>query len=111
MLTPLTMYKCEYCKKVFKTQNRHNCKHDPAHKNCLTCKHQMGFDKHEGQYDYYGECVLPPYAMPNCSFKDTEDFGLIFGTELDKSEGDFIDVMWRKQWKLDCPAWELKEES
>jgi hypothetical protein len=34
----LTVYECEYCKKLFRTKNRHDCKKDPAKKNCFTCK-------------------------------------------------------------------------
>ena len=39
------MYECEYCKKLFKTSNRHKCKYDPKLKNCYTCKYNHGFEE------------------------------------------------------------------
>jgi len=32
-------YQCEFCKKEFKTPDRHYCKKNPELKNCFTCKH------------------------------------------------------------------------
>jgi len=104
----ITMYKCPFCNKAFKTPNRHNCKHDPEHKNCITCANQRGFDSFIGQYDYYGNCEIDPYVMPNCEFSKSPEFEEHFSDELEISDGSrfgFIDVMYRNKWKLDCPKW------
>lgn len=37
-------YQCEYCSKEFKTPDRHNCKRDPAKKNCYTCQNNQGWE-------------------------------------------------------------------
>lgn len=29
-------YECKWCGKLFKTPNRHNCRFDPRHHNCLS---------------------------------------------------------------------------
>ena len=36
-------YQCEFCKKEFKTPDRHYCKKNPKLKNCFTCKHLKGW--------------------------------------------------------------------
>lgn len=41
MLKQIVAFKCEYCKKVFKTR-RHDCKFDPDKKNCFSCEHYTG---------------------------------------------------------------------
>lgn len=44
-------YECKYCHKLFAT-TKHDCKWNPKKKNCLTCKHCIGFDKGKGDiYD------------------------------------------------------------
>lgn len=56
-------YQCEFCKKEFKTPNRHYCKFNPELKNCFTCKHLKGW--HEGEEypgDYYREPNYPDCA-------------------------------------------------
>ena len=87
MMTKLTVYKCKWCGKTFKTPNLHDCKFDPDHRNCLSCRHNCGCRKFEMQ----GECdVIPsriicpfhleqdgsdgpnafPYAKGHCQCKD-----------------------------------------
>ena len=58
------MYECEFCKKHFKTPNRHVCKYDPKLKNCFTCKHNKGFNEENEEWEYgtyktiYADCAL-----------------------------------------------------
>lgn len=49
-MIPVTRYQCEYCKKEFKTPNRHYCKFDPKLKNCLSCKHMNGWEYVEDEW-------------------------------------------------------------
>ncbi len=46
----VTRYQCQYCKKDFKTSNRHSCKRDPAKRNCYTCQNNKGWEEDEGIY-------------------------------------------------------------
>ena len=60
----ITVYECEYCKKLFRTSNRHQCKKNPVLKNCFSCKHLKGWqdgEKDDRQYN-------PPY--PACEVED-----------------------------------------
>lgn len=43
-------YECKWCGRLFKTQNRHNCRFNPKHHNCLSCRYCGKFDKHEEDY-------------------------------------------------------------
>lgn len=54
----VTMYQCEYCKKYFKTPDKHRCKYDPKFKNCFSCKHNKGFDSDYINSEYTKE-VFP----------------------------------------------------
>lgn len=47
MVKKLTVWECEHCKKLFKTPNRHDCKKDPAKKNCFSCKWLNGWNDPE----------------------------------------------------------------
>ena len=73
----LTVYECEYCKKLFKTPNRHKCKYNPEMKSCFSCKHNKGF---------YEETIERYYST------HTEEYKTIFvDCELemcDESVGD-----------------------
>ena len=40
----ITMYECPYCKKIFKTPDKHNCKRHPDKKNCFSCKHSEYYE-------------------------------------------------------------------
>lgn len=64
----VTRYQCQFCKKDFKTPNRHHCKFNPELKNCFTCKHCKGW--HEGKiidvgFGPYNGPYEPPY--PDCN--------------------------------------------
>jgi hypothetical protein len=114
---PITMYHCDHCKKVFKTPNRHNCKHDPAHKNCLTCGNLKSWDDFEGQYDYEGRCELPPYVYPECEFARTDEFESLFEEQVERAmrKGEqrygFVNLLYFNKWKLDCPKWVERQEA
>ncbi len=57
----VTRYQCRFCKKDFKTPDRHYCKKNPELKNCFTCKHLKGWDE-----DFvYGEYTRTPW--PDCA--------------------------------------------
>ena len=43
----LTVWECQYCKQLFKTENRHDCKKDPDKKNCFSCKWLNGWKEPE----------------------------------------------------------------
>lgn len=38
-LKKVVRYECRWCRKLFKTPNRHNCRFDPKNHNCLSCRH------------------------------------------------------------------------
>lgn len=42
--TKIDMYKCNYCGRIFKTDNRHKCKFLPELRNCYSCKHCIGIE-------------------------------------------------------------------
>ena len=56
----LKMWECQYCKKLFRTETRHDCKYDPDNKNCFTCEHNKGFFVGDEEYErnVYPECDL-----------------------------------------------------
>ena len=69
----LIRYQCEYCKKLFATPDRHNCKYNPLHKNCYTCANNKGFFKEEDSdgfsriYRYCVECDFSDYDAQDLS--------------------------------------------
>lgn len=79
----VTRYECQFCKKDFKTPDKHYCKFNPELKNCFTCKHLKGWEEGEGNgnygYDYYRE---PNY--PDCEKEcDGWDIEAIKGCNYD----------------------------
>lgn len=72
----VTRYQCQFCKKDFKTPDKHHCKFNPELRNCFTCKHLKGWiDGEEYPGDYYRE---PNY--PDCNVDiDGWDIGVIKG--------------------------------
>lgn len=87
----VTRYECQFCKKDFKTPNRHECKFNPELKNCFTCKYLKGWV--EGEKDYHHGYWNPNY--PDC----------------DVNEGDHWDIEQIKDNKYDmqCESWEEGE--
>lgn len=60
----VTRYECQYCKKDFKTPNRHECKFNPVLKNCFTCKYLKCWDDGEDYSEGYDYNREPNF--PNC---------------------------------------------
>lgn len=79
----LKVWECKWCKKLFKTPNRHCCKMNPAMKNCYTCKNLKGWKSGEA-YN------LSP--CPDCKVKAADDYDL-----------DFIKIL---GYNLKCESWE-----
>lgn len=67
----VTRYECQFCKKDFKTPDKHHCKFNPELRNCFTCKYLKGWLQSEEHYDYgtgYGQ--EPNY--PDCTAISTD---------------------------------------
>ena len=59
-------YECPYCKKVFKTPDKHQCKKNPKLKNCFTCKYLKGWlESEDGTDTGFGFYRDPNY--PDCA--------------------------------------------
>lgn len=56
-LKMVTRYECPYCKKVFKTPDRHYCKKNPELRNCFTCKHLRDWFKGDYPEPNYPDCA------------------------------------------------------
>lgn len=93
----ITVYECLYCKKFFKTPDKHKCKKDPALKNCFSCKHLQRF-KEEVQPGCYGD---PGYRNVNPVCGHSEEY---------EETENIIDIMYHNnpRWKLNCDSWESK---
>lgn len=74
----VTRYECRFCKKDFKTPNKHQCKFRPELKNCFTCKHLKGWES-DYLYDNYIKIPFPDCAE-GC---DGWDLEIIKGSEYD----------------------------
>jgi hypothetical protein len=84
-LRPVTMYKCGHCKKLFKTDHKHNCRRDPDKHNCYSClfwNHQF--------YIEYGN------GETTCDFRDA-----CAKYETSSAEGAH-DIMSENGWHLAC---------
>lgn len=84
----IEVYECEFCKKLFRTQNRHNCKFNPKLRNCFTCKNFEGWS--EGEYMENYEYDAP---YPECS------------AECDDWD---IDEIKNVNYNMQCEKWEGK---
>lgn len=62
----VSRYQCEFCKKDFKIPNRHQCKKDPALKNCFTCKNLKGWLESDDGVDV-GVGFLRDPNYPDCT--------------------------------------------
>jgi hypothetical protein len=86
-MKPITMYECPYCKKLFKTPDKHRCRRNPELKNCYSCKHwkhQFVIDTRE---EYSCEATEACSVESDCAF-------------------DAFYVMKNKGWLLNCPQYE-----
>ena len=86
-MKPLTVYECEWCKKLFRTPDRHRCKKNPALKNCFSCKHLKGWFGPEDLYE--GEAPRPDCAV----------------APGDEWDWDIENIKWRN-YDMQCEGWE-----
>jgi len=96
-LRPVTLYKCQHCKKYFKTANRHDCRRDPDKTNCYTCKHWG--------YQFYFDRSFS---------EDAEDMTCEPDEACMRHETSYVDdaynIMCRNGWYLDCPEYGRNEK-
>ena len=69
MMKEITVWECEYCKKLFKTPDKHKCKFNPELKNCFTCKH---FIVWEDNFDGY----ISTTPHPECDIEASEGWDI-----------------------------------
>lgn len=84
----VSRYLCKWCGKEFKTDHLHDCKFDPDKRNCLSCVHQIGSDKEEGD---------PVTCAPDMPY---------FVCDKDECDGSrFCDIatLGRNNWQGKCP--------
>lgn len=82
-----TKYECKYCHKLFNT-TKHDCKWNPNKRNCLTCKHCIGFEQGEG--DIYDSSTLGFIEHQSSYFlceKDLHDFAELEAIHEDNWNG------------------------
>lgn len=82
-------YECPWCGKLFKTPNRHQCKFDPANRNCLSCRHCGAFGRSieedwERDFECVGDGLFRPREVVTMGFRCERD-----GTDV--GEGGFND--------------------
>lgn len=96
----ITMYECPYCKKIFKTPDKHKCKRHPELKNCFSCKHFKCFNDDYQAPDYYNHDPGYRYINPVCGHSEHNEH------EVE----NIIDVMYhnKPRWSLNCSGWEGK---
>ena len=90
MMEKVTRYQCKFCKKDFKTPDRHYCKFNPELKNCFTCKNLRGWN--EGQQYGQEEGWFREPNTPDC----VVDEGGHWDIEEIKS----------KEYNMQCERWE-----
>lgn len=92
VMKKVTRYQCQFCKKDFKTPDRHQCKKDPKLKNCFTCRNLKGW---LGRDYEVGDLALqyPPY--PDCAA----------GTEDPEEGGWDIGQMKNQGYNMQCSKW------
>ena len=84
----VTRYQCKFCKKDFKTPDRHHCKMNPALKNCFTCKYLKGWDSD----NIYDEYTMMPY--PDCV------------ADIDAMNDWTLDSIKSIDYDMQCEMWE-----
>lgn len=86
-------YQCEFCKKEFKTPDKHYCKFNPELKNCFSCKHHCGWEDSEDGVDVgIGFIYNPPY--PSCNNDGADDWD--------------IETIKQVKYNMQCEKWEQK---
>ena len=87
-------YQCEYCKKEFKTPDRHFCKMNPELRNCFTCKHLKGWLESEDGVDV-GIGILRDPNYPDCA--------------ADAGDGWDIEIIKNCCYDMQCEHWEPRQ--
>lgn len=83
----VTRYQCKFCKKDFKTPDRHYCKFNPELKNCFTCKNLKEWSEGD-RYDFQSN-------YPDCT-KGYDDY-----------DGSWtIESIKQVHYNMQCNAWE-----
>lgn len=87
----VTRYQCPYCKKDFRTPDKHYCKFNPILRNCFTCKHLKGWSEGEqyGQEEGW-------FREPNTPDCDAIEEGLHWDIEHIKE----------RAYNMQCKKWE-----
>lgn len=87
----VTRYQCQFCKKDFKTPDKHRCKFNPELRNCFTCNHLKGWLESE-EYNDYGWGSKQEPNFPDCA----------------ADEGEFWDIEQIKlaNYNMQCSEWE-----
>lgn len=88
-MKPVTRYQCQYCKKDFKTPDKHYCKFNPVLRNCFTCKHLKGWNEGEQYGSEEGYWKEPNEPICNAGV-----------------EGWDIEEIKRRNYNLQCDKWE-----
>ncbi|WP_343348608.1 hypothetical protein [Terrisporobacter petrolearius] len=83
----IEVYECEFCKKLFRTPNKHNCKFNPKLKNCFTCKNFKSWS--ETEYDYrFGYEAPYPDCKVGCDNWDIDEIKNVnYNMQCEKWEG------------------------
>lgn len=93
----VTRYQCQYCKKDFRTPDKHYCKFNPKLKNCFTCKNLKGWEEGEIEEIHTHWGGVDSRKMPN-----TPDCAKgCDGWDIEQIKGDSYDMQ--------CSQWEEGE--
>ena len=110
----LTVYECEYCKKLFRTPNRHDCKMRPELKNCWTCKQFKCFEhRQDGPENSYMVALIEKTidrvkvnkeecTVVGCSYPEIIDCPFW-------NDGWGMDTLQSRKYNLGCEGWEAKK--
>ncbi|MBR4444330.1 MAG: hypothetical protein IKS37_00345 [Solobacterium sp.] len=81
----IEMYQCAWCGKIYRTDQRHQCKFRPSFRNCFSCEHCRSIKVINPQEGRYSEKRI------ECEVR-----------------GDIpVLALSVKDWKWDCPEWQL----
>ena len=90
-------YKCKWCGGIFSTE-RHKCKFSPKRKNCMSCKHCIGFRKGSG-------AIYDPVSL---GYVDVDPSWFICDMGID-GYNDLTDIHDNGWDGLGCDSYELMD--
>ena len=93
----VTRYQCQFCKKDFKTPDRHYCKKNPELKNCFTCRHLKGWE--ESEHYQHIDTGLGIYSPRDPNYPDCA------AGENDYEEWN-IETIKSVNYNMQCEKWE-----